>query len=175
MIKKILSTLAMLLVVGGGTFYYTNSKDNYDASKYSASVSSTMSPGSTVDFTLPDQFDKAHTLSNDTKILLLTFSKNISHTIRDFLKSQPADYLSSRNAFYVADISPMPTVIRNAFAMPDLKKSNYPVLLMYDKEIAEKFRNDDKKDLIMVVELNSKKIEKISFTKDAKELASLLK
>ena len=174
MIKKILLTLIPLLIIAGGGFFFMNSTDNYDASKYTATAGK-MSEGESIDFTLPDQFDKAHTLSSDTKTLVFTFAKATSHVVRDFLQTQPADYLSSRDAFYVADISPMPVVIRNAFAMPDLKKSAYPVILIYDANIAAKFRDETKKDSIMIVSLDNKKITSIKFVEDAQALKTLLK
>ncbi len=174
MIKKILLMAILLLLIAGGIFFFMNSSDNYDASKYSATAS-TIAEGESIDFTLPDQFDKAHTLSAETKTLVFTFAKATSHVVRDFLQSQPADYLSSRNAYYVADISPMPTVIRNAFAMPDLKKSAYPVLLIYDGTIATKFRDDAQKDAIMIVSLENKKITSVKFAEDADTLGALLK
>jgi len=174
MIKKILLTLIPLLIIAGGGFFFMNSTDSYDASKYSATVGK-MAEGESIDFTLPDQFDKAHTLSSDTKTLVFTFAKTTSHIVRDFLQTQPADYLSSRDAFYVADISPMPVVIRNAFAMPDLKKSAYPVLLIYDGEIAAKFRDESQKDAIMIVSLENKKIKSVKFADGVDTLKALLK
>ncbi len=174
MIKKILLTVILLLIIAGGAFFFMNSTDNYDASKYSATAT-TMAAGESIDFTLPDQFDKAHTLSNDTKTLVLTFAKETSHVARDFLQAQPADFLSSRSAYYIADISPMPTVIRNAFAMPDLKKSAYPVLLIYDGTIAAKFRDEAQKNSIMIVSLENKKVTSVKFADDADTLKALLK
>jgi hypothetical protein len=172
MIKKIILGLLALLLIGGGVFFFLNSKDTYDASKYQASGS--IKKGEVIGFTLPDQFDKSHTLNNETKTLIFTFAKSTSHIVRDFLQAQPADYLSSRHAYYVADISPMPTVIRNAFAMPDLKKSNYPVLLIYDASIAAKFRDDSKQDSIMIVSLENKKVTDIQFVSDAQALQAAL-
>jgi len=172
MIKKLLLGLLALLIIAGGVFFFLNSKDNYDASKYMAS--GTIQKGETLNFTLPDQFDKAHTLGDDTKTLILTFAKATSHIVRDFLHTQPADYLSSRHAYYVADISPMPVVIRNAFAMPDLKKSAYPVILIYDASIAAKFRDEAKKDAIMIVHLENKKVTDVAFVDDADALKTAL-
>jgi len=174
MIKKIVLALILILVIAGGVFFFMNSNDNYDASKYSATVPA-MQEGSAINFTLPDQFDKAHTLSVDTKTLVFTFAKASSHIVRDFLQTQATDYLSARNAYYVADISPMPTVIRNAFAMPDLKKSAYPVILIYDATIAAKFRDDAQKAAIMIVSLDNKTITKIQYVNDTQALKAILK
>lgn len=172
MIKKTILGLLALLIIAGGVFFFLNAKDNYDADKYSAT--GTIKQDVTIDFTLPDQFDKAHTLDANTKTLVMTFAKATSHIVRDFLHAQPADYLASRAAYYVADISPMPVVIRNAFAMPDLKKSSYPVLLIYDAAIAAKFRDESHKDAIMIVTLEDKVVKNIQFVNDAKGLEKAL-
>ena len=173
MIKKILLTLLLVLLIAGGAFFFMNSNDNYDASKYTVTAES-ISEGQSIDFTLPDQFDKSHSLSDETKTLILTFAKESSHMARSFLLTQPDDYLSSRNAYYIADISPMPTVIRNAFAMPDLKQSAYPVILMYTDAVASKFRDEAQKAAIMIISLENKKITSVKFAEDAETLKALL-
>jgi hypothetical protein len=174
MIKKILSLLFLLIIVAGGVFYIKNFKDDYDSSKYKAS-SDSKGVGSHIDFILPDQFGKSHKLSDDTKTIIFTFAKATSHIVRDFLHTQSDDFLSTKNANYIADISPMPVVIRNAFAMPDLKESNYPVLLMYDPVIASKFRDEAHKDEIMILSLEDKTIKDIKFVNDASSLSEALK
>ncbi len=164
--KKIVIAVIALLVIGGAFFAFFNAKDDYDASKYFAKVvpeGEGLAVGTTIDFRLPDQFGKAHTLSNQTSILIFSFAKETGHTVRNFLKSQKGNYLADHQAMFVADISPMPTIIRNAFALPDLKKSAFPVLLIYDPAIAAKFKNEAQKDRICIVKLNGKKIEEIRY------------
>ena len=56
MIKKILLGLLGLIIIGGGALFFMNGKDNYDATKYSANVSNGLNTGSTISFTLPDQW-----------------------------------------------------------------------------------------------------------------------
>jgi hypothetical protein len=67
----------------------------------------------------------------------------------------------------------MPVVIRNAFAMPDLKQSNYPVLLMYKDDIASKFRVEDKKDSIILVTLENKTVTDIKYATTKDELEKI--
>ncbi|NPA58920.1 MAG: hypothetical protein GXO30_00425, partial [Epsilonproteobacteria bacterium] len=149
-------------------------KDNYDASKYDAKVSNGLNIGSKIEFTLPDQFDNSHSLKDDTKTLILSFAKATGHTIKAFLNAQPKDYLPSRDAMFVADISPMPTIIRNTFALPDLKKSAFSVLLIYDEDIAKQIKDEDKKDKIIIVKLQNKQIKSIDYIETEKELESAL-
>jgi hypothetical protein len=174
MFKKIILALLGLIVVAGGILFALNGKDNYDASKYSAKVTNGLKVGSEIEFTLPDQFDKSHTLTNDTKTLVLSFAKATGHTIKGFLNKEPKDYLPSRDAMFVADISPMPVVIRNTFALPDLRKSPFSVLLIYDKSIAAQIKDEDKKDKIIIVKLQNKKITSINYIDTAKELEAAL-
>ena len=173
--KKIILGILALLVIAGGIFYVMNAKNNYDSTKYSASVTpAPLKVDSEVDFTLPDQFDKAHTLEAGTKTLIMTFAKGSSHIVRNFLKEQPEDFLLMHEANYVADIHPMPVVIRNAFAMPDLKKSSYPVLLIYEEKISKMFKDPAHENEIMIVTLENKQVKAIDFVQDAKALKAKL-
>lgn len=173
--KKIILAILALLIVAGGIFFAINAKENYDPTKYSATVDpAPVKPGSKIDYTLPDQFGKPHSLEAGTRTLILTFAKESAHTVRNFLKTQPEDFLMTNEAEYIADIHPMPVVIRNAFAMPDLKKSHYPVLLIYEEKIAEKFKDPAHADDIMIITLENSVVKAIDYVKDAKALAQKL-
>jgi len=174
MFKKIVLGLLGLIIVAGATLFTLNGKDTYDATKYNATVSNGMNVGSKMSFSLPDQFDKKHTLNADTKTLILSFAKATGHTVKDFLSSESDNYLSSRDALFIADISPMPTVIRNTFALPDLKKSSFPVLLIYDKTIAAQIKNDTKADKIAVISLENGTITATQYVTTIEELKDTL-
>ncbi len=68
----------------------------------------------------------------------------------------------------------MPVVIRNTFALPDLKKQHYSVILILDKKISKDFKKDAKTDQIAVATLNSGTIEKVEYLKSAEELKTVL-
>ena len=172
--KKIILTIVALAIIAVGVLFAINGKDNYDASKYSVTATNGINVSSKLSLTLPDQFDKAHALSSDTKKIIFVFAKATGHTVKAFLKKQSKDYLESRKALFVADISPMPTVIRNTFALPDLKKSDYAVLLIYDKEIAKTLKNEAKADMIAVADLEDKTIKNIQYLSTEEELISAL-
>ena len=174
MIKKIILGIFALTIIAGGTLFLLNGKDNYDASKYAATATNGLNVGSTLTFTLPDQFDKAQTLNADTKKLIFVFAKATGHTVKEFLKQQDENYLTQRNTLFVADISPMPTVIRNTFALPDLKKSAYSVLLVYDKAIAKQFKNETEAEKIAVVTLNNGTVETVKYISTDAELKAEL-
>jgi uncharacterized protein YxeA len=175
MIKKIILGLLALIIIAAGALFFINGKDNYDASKYKASATDGMNVNSKISFTLPDQFDKVNRLTPETKKVIFVFAKATGHTVKTFLKEQDKEYLSKRNALFIADISPMPTVIRNTFALPDLKKSVFSVLLIYDKEIAKQFKNETEADKIAIVTLNNGVVEAVKYISTADELKAELK
>jgi len=174
MLKKIILGTTVLLITVAGVFFAINQKDNYDATKYTLTLSNGLNTGSTINLILPDQFNKTHKIDKNTKLLILSFTKATGHMVKGFLSKQPKGYLSSKNAFFIADISPMPTVIRNAFALPDLKKSNYCVLLIYDKKIASKIKNDKKADKVAIITLKNNIITNIKYISTQKELKNTL-
>ena len=174
MIKKIILSLILLMVVAVGALFAINGKNNYDPTKYSATATKGLSVGSTLAFTLPDQFDKTSTLTNDTKKVIFVFAKATGHTVREFLKKQDKNYLPSRNTLFVADVSGMPTVIRNTFALPDFRKSPYSVLLIYDKAIAKSYKNKKDADKITIVTLENRKITNIQTLTTEDELKKAL-
>ncbi|SFV59807.1 hypothetical protein MNB_SV-6-1594 [hydrothermal vent metagenome] len=173
--KKIILAIALLLIVGGGTLFAIKGKDNYDPTKYSATLTDGLKKGSTMAYTLPDQFDHNITLDNSIDRVVLVFAKATGHTVKEFLKNQPADYLTSRRASFIADISPMPVVIRNTFALPDLKKQHYSVGLIYDSSISENFKKGIDTDSIVVVTLKDRVIQDIKYIKTEDELKDTLK
>ncbi len=174
MLKKIVLGILAIFIIGGGTLFAINGKDNYDATKYSANATNGLNIGSHVSFVLPDQFDKSHKVDNNAKILIFSFAKATGHTIKGFLTKQPKDYLPTRDAFFIADISPMPTIIRNTFALPDLKKSPFSVLLIYDENIAKKIKNDKEADKITIATLKDGVITSIKYISTEKELETIL-
>jgi len=172
--KKIILTLLALILLGVGGLFMLNGKDNYDPTKYSVTATNGINVGSKLSLTLPDQFDKPHTLDNDTQKIIFVFAKATGHTVKTFLKEQPKGYLENHHALFVADISPMPTIIRNTFALPDLKKSPYSVLLIYDKSIAKTLKNPEKADKIAVATLKDKTITDVQYLSTQEELQKAL-
>jgi hypothetical protein len=78
--------------------------------------------------------------------------------------------LPSKNALFIADISGMPAVIRNTFALPDFKKSPYSVMLIYDKNIAKTLKDDKNGDKITIAKLKNKEIVSIKYISTEDEL-----
>ncbi len=125
-------------------------------------------------FTLKTQHDKPMSIGDKTKMIIFVFAKGSGHTVKQFLDKQLADYLSKRDIVFVADVSPMPSLIRKYLAMPDLRSRKYPIMLIYDEKFAEKFKNDEKSDDIMIVYLDNLTVKKIKYIKTAEELKKII-
>lgn len=168
--KKIVLGLVVLLVVAAGVLFFLKGKDTYAGQTASVSLSDGLNVGSTISYTLFDQFGKAHTLDDSIHTLILVFAKDTGHVVKAYLGAQSADYLTTHHVAFVADISPMPVVIRNTFALPDLKTQPYSVNLILDGAIAEKFKKGAKIDGITLVSLNHKQVEKVEYVGDSEAL-----
>jgi len=175
--KKILLWIVLILLISVGILFAVNGRSNYDPSKYHLSILPESKPfgvGSTVDLTLPDQFDKARTLDDDVQKLIFVFTKQTGHTFKSFMAYQSDDFLLKHHIVAIGDISGMPTVIVNTFAMPDFRKSNYSILLIYDKEMAKKLKNGQAVDKVIVMTLDHRRVTKIEHASNEAELAKLL-
>ncbi len=175
--KKIILGILLLLLIAVGALFVINGSSNYDPTKYSLSVKPDNKPfgvGSTIDFTLPDQFDKSKTLSADTQKLIFVFTKPTGHIFKSLMAYQKPGFLTNHKIVAVADVSGMPTVILNTFAMPDFRKSKYSILLIYDKQMAAKLKEGQDVDKVIVMTLKNKKVAKIEHASNETELAALI-
>jgi hypothetical protein len=175
--KKFFLVLSLLLLIAAGALYALKGKSSYDPAKYSLSVQPADKPfgvGSTVAFTLPDQFGKTHTLSPETRTMVFAFTKATGHIIKAAMADKPEGYLEERKAVIVADISGMPTVIQNMFALPDLRKSNYAMLLIYDKNMAKRLKEGQATDKVIVMRLEQGKVTKVEHADSPEALIKLL-
>lgn len=121
-------------------------------------------------FKFKDQFDKEHSLTNDVKKVIFVFTKPTGHIMKVYMGTKKVDYLTSRNITFIADISGMPTIIANMFAIPDMKESKYPILLIKEKENAKRFRNEKQKNAVMIISLENKIVKSVKFVTNETDL-----
>ncbi len=175
MVKKIVISMIVILVLAIGGIFFMNSEDKYDASKYSLKLTDGFNRGSMMTFNLLDQFDKDISLDSSTQKLIVVFSKEMGHIANNFISSQPKKFLESKGVMLVADISKMPVVIRNTFALPSLRKSEYPTTLIYDSKISDVLKNGKSGDKIFFITLENNRIKSVSDGLTAKDIESFLK
>ncbi len=174
MIKKVLLGLLTGAVIGGAFFFYMYGEDKHGAIQYTAKTSNGLNIGSTIDFALLDQFGKEHTLDSDTKKIIFVSSQKPGHTVRKFLMELSGDYLSSRNAFYIADMTGKPTTIFNVLTLPELQKSPYYLLIIHNEEVSKQFKDEQNIDKIVVLTLENKVIKAVDRVQTKEELKALL-
>jgi len=176
--KKVILAIIAILVIGAGALFAINGKSNYDPTKFNLEVTPQDKPfgvGSKLKFKLPDQFNKPHTLNSDIKKVMFVFTKATGHIFKTFMADKDEKFLNKRSMVVVADVSGMPTIILNTFAMPDFQQSKYPVLLIYDKNMAKRLKEGKDTKKVVLLTLKNNKVTKIEYAKDEKELATLLK
>ncbi len=123
-------------------------------------------------FTLPDQFDKVHTI--DTKkyeIFLISSQKDVSSWVNDFLKTKEKGFLERNRAIYISDIHTMPSFVTSLFALPKMRKYNYTMMLFYEKNTLFPVQDD----ALSVVKFEEGKVKTIRFIKDGKKIEEIFK
>ncbi len=119
--------------------------------------------------TFTDQFDKEHNVANANKVIF-AFTKDMGHVVTDLLKSQPDDYLSSKNIFFVADMSKMPSLIYKMAVLPDLEDLKYPILTILDEEKGAGYINANEGNRIMVVDIEAGNVTDVTFLATTEDL-----
>ncbi|WP_072679361.1 hypothetical protein [Arcobacter sp. LA11] len=123
-------------------------------------------------FEIKDQFEKKHKIASDAKTILVAADKGTSEILRDYFLAKDAKFLTSNKAYYVADISGMPSLIAKFFALPKMKKYPFSVLLV-DEEQTKSFTK--KEENITIYTVKNGKISDIRYVKDAAGLDSVFK
>lgn len=102
-------------------------------------------------FSLPNQFDKIHTIGSDTSYIIVTFEKESANLISDFLSSKNSDFLNKNHTVFISDISSIPSIIVKMFTIPKMREYKYDILLIY-KENNKKFLEEENKITIYILE-----------------------
>lgn len=89
-------------------------------------------------YDLTDQHGTAHTLSPDTRWVVMSFDMSQSKNLHQWLEKTP-DFLTQRKVEYVADISPMPAIITRLFAGPKMQRYPFPIILATDEAFHETY------------------------------------
>ncbi|WGZ93116.1 MAG: hypothetical protein QJT81_14995 [Candidatus Thiothrix putei] len=113
---------------------------------------------------LKDQHDKAITVAADVQTLLFAIEKPPSELLNTYLMKQDKDFLTTKKAYFLADISGMPSMITKMFALPNMRERPYSILLAHDAKEAEFMPRQ--KDHVTLVKVKAGKVDKILFIKD---------
>lgn len=160
---KILATTILATTL---TFTGCGSKEVVDREKVTieqGQIAPKIVVGSNLELAVNDQFDKPQKIGENTKKVIFVFSKATGHLVKEYLKTKSEDFMQKRDIQFVADVSPMPSLILEYAALPDLKKHNYPIMLIRDEAIAPNYKNDANSDAIMIVNLEKLKVTNVKF------------
>lgn len=90
-------------------------------------------------WTLLDQFDKAYSLDQQARIVLVARNMAGAKLLHAALADKPQGFLEERQAVFVADVSRMPSVISTLFAVPAMRDYPYRVLLDRESRVASRY------------------------------------
>lgn len=130
--------------------------------------------GNSLNISLNDQFEKAHTLDAQTKKVIFVFSDDMGHVANDYFATKEASYLSDNNTQFVADISAAPSLIKSMFILPGLKDFKHTVLVLKEKENSAPFRAKVDTEKIIVVYVEGSTISKIKAISTKEELITTI-
>ncbi len=117
-------------------------------------------------FSLFNQFDKKVTIDENIKYMLVSFGKNSSETINDFIEENQR-VLTKNNIVFIANISKMPSIIIKMFAIPKMRSFKHNILLVYD-ENNNNFK--EKQNYITLYKLDKLVVKKIDFLESKEDL-----
>jgi hypothetical protein len=83
-------------------------------------------------FSLEDQHGVVHEVDESTRLILFSRDMEGGKLLKEALAEAPVDFLSDRQAVYLADISGMPKLVATLFALPSMRRRGYPILLDRD-------------------------------------------
>jgi hypothetical protein len=89
-------------------------------------------------FTLEDQHGASRTVDASVKVLLFSRDMEGGDVLKQGLADVPPDYLTGKNAVYVANISAMPRLVARMFAIPAMRDRPYSMLLDRDGKATER-------------------------------------
>jgi hypothetical protein len=114
-------------------------------------------------FTLEDQHGESRSVDASVKVILFSRDMEGGDVLKQGLAGVAPDYLSGKNAVYVADISRMPGLIASMFAIPAMRDRPYSMLLDRDGKTTARLPDaEGKATLIFLDQLSVKRIVNVT-------------
>ena len=106
---------------------------------------------------------------NLPEIFLVSFAKETSGKVNEFLKQQEEGFLDKNKIVYISDIHTMPSFVTSLFALPKMRKYKYTLMLMYEENKIFPQQND----ALTVIRFKDNKINSIEFIKEDESIDSI--
>ena len=118
---------------------------------------------------LQDQHNKTITIQANAQTILFTAEKPASELLNQYLKAQPANFMPQQQAYFIADISKMPSMITKLFALPKMREQPWSTLLVYNQQKTASIPR--KANHVTCMKLHNTQIQSIQFIQDSGKLA----
>ena len=118
-------------------------------------------------FSLPNQFDKIHTINDKTSKIIVTSQKENVELVNDFLSSKDSDFLDKNATVFIDNISNVSSLIVKMFVIPKLREYNYDILLIHN-ENSKKFLEKEHKVSVYIIK--DAKVKDIKYISSKEEL-----
>lgn len=99
-------------------------------------------------FTTKDQHGKEYTFAPGVKTVVIAFTMGVGKDTNRFLEKQPADFLETHGAIFIANIHGMPGIGRT-FAMPKMRKYPHRILLADEEHFLDRYPKEDGKVTVL--------------------------
>lgn len=96
-------------------------------------------------WTLQDRFEKAHSLDDPIRVLLMVRDVDGSKLVEAALAERLKGHLKARRVLLLADIDRMPALTSRLFAASTMCNYSYPTLFDRDAAIASRYASDEGK------------------------------
>ncbi len=107
-------------------------------------------------------------IPTSTTKILITFQKDASEIVNEYLSKKDERFLEKNSAVYIADINKMPTIITKLFALPKLRDFKHTIHLHYEDKFQNIVPKEDEK--ITLIRLKQQKVESINFLSTKEDL-----
>lgn len=110
-----------------------------------------------------NQHEKNLEITNDTKKVIIAFTKKSGSVVNDFLNENKG-YLKDTQSVYLTDVSQVPSFVMSFFMLPKFREYYYEIGLVEDESISKLLPKKD--EMLTIIELDNRKITSISFSKN---------
>lgn len=122
-------------------------------------------------FTTKDQHEQSYTFTPGVRTVIVSFAMGSGKDANQYLEKQPANFLASHQAVFIANIHGMPGIGR-MFALPKMKKYPHRILLADDEHFLDRYPS--RKDHLTVFTLDPQgRIDSINFIDPARAMPSI--
>jgi hypothetical protein len=122
-------------------------------------------------FTIRDQHEVIYTLTPEVRTVIAAFTMPVAKTTNRYLEKQPANFLPSNHAVFVANIYGMPSVGR-FFALPKMRNYPHRIFLADAEHFFDRYPQQDGKLTVFRLD-SSALITSIDFVEPEKGLPSV--